>query len=62
MGAMTALGYSLNLISMLIPTILMVYSVGDTVHVINIFHQHVQDVRQGARGAGVTSGGGCGCN
>lgn len=43
MGIMTALGYSLNLISMLIPTILMVYSVGDTVHVINIFHQHVQD-------------------
>jgi len=41
MGMMTGLGYSLNLISMLIPTILMVYSVGDAVHVINIFHQHV---------------------
>lgn len=26
------------------------------------FHQHTQDVRQGARGAAVTSGGGCGCN
>ncbi|MEM9930544.1 MAG: MMPL family transporter, partial [Bacteroidota bacterium] len=38
-GAMTSLGYSLNLISMLIPTILMVYSVSDAVHVINIFHQ-----------------------
>lgn len=38
-GIMTDLGYSLNLISMLIPTILMVYSVSDTVHVINIFHQ-----------------------
>lgn len=43
MGLMTGLGYSLNLISMLIPTILMVYSVGDAVHVINIFHQHAQD-------------------
>lgn len=43
MGTMTALGHSLNLISMLIPTILMVYSVGDSVHVINIFHQHTQD-------------------
>lgn len=38
-GTMTGLGYSLNLISMLIPTILMVYSVSDAVHVINIFHQ-----------------------
>jgi hypothetical protein len=43
MGLMTGLGYSLNLISMLIPTVLMVYSVGDAVHVINIFHQHAQD-------------------
>lgn len=49
MGAMTGLGYSLNLISMLIPTILMVYSVGDAVHVINIFHQHVQEHPQQAR-------------
>ncbi|MEL6655398.1 MAG: MMPL family transporter [Bacteroidota bacterium] len=39
MGSMTAMGYSLNLISMLIPTILMVYSVSDAVHVINIFHR-----------------------
>ncbi len=38
-GTMTGLGYSLNLISMLIPTILMVYSVSDAVHVINIFHK-----------------------
>ncbi|NRA48678.1 MAG: MMPL family transporter [Phaeodactylibacter sp.] len=49
MGLMTSLGYSLNLISMLIPTILMVYSVSDAVHVINIFHQeagqHPQDNR-----------------
>ena len=42
-GAMTALGYSLNLISMLIPTILMVYSVSDAVHVINIFHQEARE-------------------
>lgn len=40
MGLMTGLGYSLNLVSMLIPTILLVYSVGDAVHVLNIFHQH----------------------
>lgn len=46
MGIMTSLGYSLNLISMLIPTILMIYSVGDTVHVINIFHQHIQEYPQ----------------
>jgi len=26
------------------------------------FTQHVRDVRQGARGAAVTAGGGCGCN
>lgn len=49
MGVMTSLGYSLNLISMLIPTILMVYSVSDSVHIINIFHQeagkHPQEVR-----------------
>ena len=38
-GTMTYMGYSLNLISMLIPTILMVYSVSDAVHVINIFHK-----------------------
>lgn len=41
-GTMTGLGYSLNLISMLIPTILMVYSVSDAVHVINIFHQETR--------------------
>ncbi len=26
------------------------------------FRQHVFDTREGARGAGVTQGGGCGCN
>ena len=40
LGLLTSLGYSLNLISMLIPTILMVYCVCDLVHVINIFHLH----------------------
>ena len=38
-GIITSLGFSLNMISMLIPTILMVYSVSDTVHIINIFHK-----------------------
>ena len=28
----------------------------------NAYRQHVYDVREGARGAGMTSGGGCGCN
>ncbi|MDA8692969.1 MMPL family transporter [Saprospiraceae bacterium] len=40
LGVLTSLGYSLNLISMLIPSILMVYCVCDLVHVINIFHLH----------------------
>ena len=35
-GIITALGYALNMISMLIPTILLVYSVSDVVHIINI--------------------------
>lgn len=26
------------------------------------YRQHVYDVREGARGAGTTHGGGCGCN
>lgn len=38
-GWVTALGFSLNMISMLIPTILMVYSVCDAIHIINIFHK-----------------------
>ncbi|MEL7220729.1 MAG: MMPL family transporter, partial [Bacteroidota bacterium] len=40
LGLLTSLGYSLNLISMLIPTILMVYAISDTIHIINIFHAH----------------------
>ena len=38
-GIITSLGFSLNMISMLIPTILMVYSVSDVVHIINIYHK-----------------------
>lgn len=38
-GLITALGFALNMISMLIPTILMVYSVSDAVHIINIYHK-----------------------
>ncbi|MBT8260166.1 MAG: MMPL family transporter, partial [Bacteroidia bacterium] len=34
-----SLGFALNMISMLIPTILLVYSVSDVVHVINIYHK-----------------------
>jgi uncharacterized protein len=36
-GMISSFGYSLNMISMLIPTILMVYSVSDVVHLINIY-------------------------
>ncbi|MEW4922167.1 MMPL family transporter [Algibacter sp. 2305UL17-15] len=38
-GIITSMGYALNMISMLIPTILMVYSVSDAVHIINIYHK-----------------------
>ncbi|MCF6280286.1 MAG: MMPL family transporter [Flavobacteriaceae bacterium] len=41
-GLYVALGYKLNMISMLIPTILMVYSVSDIIHIINIHYLHVQ--------------------
>ncbi|WP_396602518.1 RND family transporter [Algibacter sp. R77976] len=37
-GIITSMGFALNMISMLIPTILMVYSVSDAVHIINIYH------------------------
>ena len=39
LGIITSLGFALNMISMLIPTILMVYSVSDVVHVIVIYHK-----------------------
>ena len=39
LGIITSLGFALNMISMLIPTILMVYSVSDAVHIINIYHK-----------------------
>ncbi len=38
-GIISSLGFALNMISMLIPTILMVYSVSDAVHIINIYHK-----------------------
>lgn len=38
-GGVAAMGFSLNMISMLIPTILLVYTVCDAVHIINIFHR-----------------------
>ncbi|NNC46756.1 MAG: MMPL family transporter, partial [Winogradskyella sp.] len=38
-GIITSLGFALNMISMLIPTILMVYSVSDVVHIINIYQK-----------------------
>ena len=40
LGLLIALGYDLNMISMLIPTILMVYSVSDVIHIINIYDLH----------------------
>ncbi|MGF1554932.1 efflux RND transporter permease subunit [Paucihalobacter sp.] len=38
-GIITSFGFALNMISMLIPTILLVYSVSDAVHIINIYHK-----------------------
>jgi len=38
-GLITSLGFALNMISMLIPTILLVYSVSDVVHIIVIYHK-----------------------
>jgi predicted RND superfamily exporter protein len=38
-GLITTFGFALNMISMLIPTILMVYSVSDAVHIVNIYHK-----------------------
>lgn len=42
-GLITSMGFALNMISMLIPTILMVYSVSDAVHIINIYHKEGLD-------------------
>lgn len=39
-GIIVILGYKLNMISMLIPTILIVYAVSDVIHIINIYHLH----------------------
>jgi predicted RND superfamily exporter protein len=49
LGLMSSLGYSLNLISMLIPTILMVYAVSDSIHIINIFHVHRKEQPEQSR-------------
>lgn len=38
-GIITGMGFALNMISMLIPTILLVYSVSDAVHIINIYQK-----------------------
>lgn len=38
-GIITSFGFALNMISMLIPTILLVYSVSDAVHIINIYQK-----------------------
>ncbi|AXT18676.1 RND transporter [Flavobacteriaceae bacterium AU392] len=38
-GTLVSLGYKLNMISMLIPTILLVYSVSDAIHIINMYHK-----------------------
>ena len=43
-GMISGFGYSLNMISMLIPTILMVYSVSDVVHLINIYDREAYDL------------------
>lgn len=43
LGLMTSMGYALNLISMLIPSVLMVYSISDVIHIINIYHLHRQE-------------------
>ncbi len=48
-GLMTSMGYSLNLISMLIPTILMIYSVSDFIHIVNIYHLHRKENPQQTR-------------
>jgi predicted RND superfamily exporter protein len=37
LGLLTVLGYQLNMISMILPTILTVYSVSDVVHIINFY-------------------------
>ena len=49
LGLMTALGYDLNMISMLIPTILMVYSVSDVIHIINIYSLHKKEFPEQAK-------------
>ncbi len=40
-GLYVILGFKLNMISMLIPTILMVYTVSDVIHIISIYHSNL---------------------
>lgn len=42
-GTLVSLGYKLNMISMLIPTILLVYSVSDAIHIINMYHKEREE-------------------
>lgn len=41
-GFISILGYKLNLILMLIPTVLMVYCLSDAVHIITIFNKYIE--------------------
>lgn len=45
-GITSYMGYQLNMISMLIPTILLVYGVSDSIHITNIFHKESQKAHQ----------------
>jgi len=40
MGLIVACGYSLNIITIMLPTVLIALSVADTIHVIHCFHTH----------------------
>jgi len=43
LGLLTILGYKLNMISMIIPTVLTIYSVSDVVHITNFYHKHKRE-------------------
>ena len=43
LGLLTVLGYKLNMISMIMPTVLTVYSVSDVVHITNFYHKHKKE-------------------
>ncbi len=48
-GLMFGLGIPLNMISMIIPSVLMVYGLSDIVHVINIYARHLETSSTGHR-------------